>query len=98
MDDVSPNPDLLTLTPTVSRVLAHVCCCMFHNSTEKVKSKAYETNKNPQRMSLSMMPGFSMYKHIFKHHGHFPQMDDELLLSKSIQWFLYSKTEQADGT
>lgn len=45
-----------------------------------------------------MMPGFSMYKHIFKHHGHFPQMDDELLLSKSIQWFLYNKTEQADGT
>lgn len=45
-----------------------------------------------------MMPGFFMYKHIFKHHGHFPQMDDELLLSKSIQWFLYNKTEQADGT
>lgn len=73
MNDVSSNPDLLMLAPTVSRVLAHVCCCMFHNSTEKVKSKACETNENPQRMPFSMMPCFSVYKHMFKHHSHFPQ-------------------------
>lgn len=39
-----------------------------------------------------------MYKHISKFHNYFPQMEDEFLLSTSIQYLRSKKTKQTEAT
>lgn len=44
MKDMNPNPDLLMLPPTVSRVLVHALCCTFHIQ-RKINFKTHKTKK-----------------------------------------------------